>query len=140
MDLARYADSSGYEADRPRKIWHYRDWVIDALNQDHPVSEFVIEQFGGDLLPQATDESRVATGFHCNAMLDPGVRHEAVLDRVNVTGSVFLGLTLGCARAMTKRIRSLKRNIINFTPSLTRPVHIPWIWLRRIERTASKTE
>lgn len=98
LDLARYADSSGYEADRPRKIWHYRDWVIDALNQDQPVSEFVIEQFGGDLLPQPTDESRVATGFHCNAMLDPGVRHEAVLDRVNVTGSVFLGLTLGCAQ------------------------------------------
>ena len=55
--------------------------MTDALNQDHLMSEFVIEQFGGDLLPQATDESPVATGFHCNAMLDPGVRHEAVLDR-----------------------------------------------------------
>ena len=64
LDLARYADSSGYEADRPRKIWHYRDWVIDALNQDQPVSEFVIEQFGGDLLPQPTDESRVLSLIH----------------------------------------------------------------------------
>ncbi|MBA61492.1 MAG: hypothetical protein CMJ76_03915 [Planctomycetaceae bacterium] len=98
LDLARYADSSGYEADRPRKIWHYRDWVIRAMNQDKPITKFVIEQIGGDLLPQATEENRVASGFHCNAMLDGGVREQAVLDRVNSTGAVFLGLTLECAQ------------------------------------------
>ncbi len=98
LDLARYADSSGYELDRPRKIWHYRDWVIRAMNQDKPITKFVIEQIGGDLLPRATDENRVASGFHCNAMLDGGVREQAVLDRVNSTGAVFLGLTLECAQ------------------------------------------
>ena len=98
LDLARYADSGGYEADLPRKIWRYRDWVIRAINQDKPITEFVIEQIGGDLLPQATEENRIASGFHCNAMLDGGVREQAVLDRVNSTGAVFLGLTLECAQ------------------------------------------
>lgn len=98
LDLARYADSSGYEADRPREIWRYRDWVIRAFNDDMPFDQFVIEQLAGDLLPAATTEQRIATGFHCNAMFDPGVRWEAVLDRVNTTGSVFLGLTLSCAQ------------------------------------------
>ena len=98
LDLARYADSGGYEADLPRKIWRYRDWVIRAFNHDKPITEFVIEQIGGDLLPQATEENRIASGFHCNAMLDGGVREQAVLDRVNSTGAVFLGLTLECAQ------------------------------------------
>ncbi len=98
LDLARYADSGGYEADLPRKIWHYRDWVIQAINHDKPITKFVIEQIGGDLLPDATVENRVASGFHCNAMLDGGVREQAVLDRVNSTGAVFLGLTLECAQ------------------------------------------
>jgi len=98
LDLARYADSGGYEADLPRKIWHYRDWVIEAMNHDKPITKFVIEQIGGDLLPDATVENRVASGFHCNAMLDGGVREQAVLDRVNSTGAVFLGLTLECAQ------------------------------------------
>ncbi len=98
LDLARYADSAGYEADLPRKIWHYRDWVIRAFNQDKPITDFVVEQIGGDLLPEVTRETRIASGFHCNAMLDGGVREQAVLDRVNSTGAVFLGLTLECAQ------------------------------------------
>ncbi|MEC9096656.1 MAG: DUF1549 domain-containing protein, partial [Planctomycetota bacterium] len=98
LDLARYADSGGYEADLPRKIWHYRDWVIRSINQDKSITDFVIEQIGGDLLPEASNETRVASGFHCNAMLDGGVREQAVLDRVNSTGAVFLGLTLECAQ------------------------------------------
>ncbi|MBP88473.1 MAG: hypothetical protein CMJ64_17455 [Planctomycetaceae bacterium] len=98
LDLARYADSTGYESDKPREIWAYRDWVINALNDDMPFDQFVTEQLAGDLLPDATIDQRIATGFHCNAMLDPGVRHESIIDRVNTTGAVFLGLTTGCAQ------------------------------------------
>lgn len=98
LDLARYADSTGYESDKPREIWAYRDWVINALNADMPFDQFVTEQLAGDLLPDATIDQRIATGFHCNAMLDPGVRHESIIDRVNTTGAVFLGLTTGCAQ------------------------------------------
>ena len=98
LDLARYADSSGYEMDRPREIWRYRDWVIDALNRDMPFDKFVVEQLAGDLIPNASVEQQIATGFHCNAMLDPGVRWESVIDRVNTTGSVLLGLTLECGQ------------------------------------------
>ena len=98
LDLARYADSSGYESDQPRQIWAYRDWVIHALNADMPFDRFVTEQLAGDLLPNATRDQHIATGFQCNAMLDPGVRQEAILDRVNTVGAVFLGLTTGCAQ------------------------------------------
>jgi len=98
LDLARYADSSGYESDQPREIWRYREWVIGALNRDMPFDEFVVEQLAGDLIPDATVEQQIATGFHCNAMLDPGVRWESIIDRVNTTGSVLLGLTLGCGQ------------------------------------------
>jgi len=98
LDLARYADSSGYEFDTPRSVWRYRDWVVDALNRDLPFDQFVIEQIAGDLLPGATVEQTIASGFHCNAMLDPNLRWEAVLDQVNTTGTVLLGLTVGCAQ------------------------------------------
>ena len=98
LDLARYADSTGYESDRPRQIWHYRDWVISSFNSDRPISEFILHQLAGDLLHNATPDMHIATGFHCNAMKDPGVRHEAVFDRVNTTGAVLLGLTLECAQ------------------------------------------
>jgi hypothetical protein len=98
LDLARYADSAGYEADVPRTIWRFRDWVIGSLNQDKPLDQFVIEQLGGDLLPAASIDAQLATGFHCNAMKDNGVRHESVFDRVNTTGAVFLGLTLECGQ------------------------------------------
>ncbi|MEO1997120.1 MAG: PSD1 and planctomycete cytochrome C domain-containing protein, partial [Planctomycetaceae bacterium] len=98
LDLARYADSTGYESDQPRQIWAYRDWVINALNADMAFDQFVIQQLAGDLLPGATRDQQIATGFHCNAMLDPGVRQESILDQVNTTGAVFLGLTTGCAQ------------------------------------------
>ena len=98
LDVARYADSSGYEADTPRQIWAYRDWVIGAINADMPFDQFVTEQLAGDLLPNATVSQRSATGFHCNAMFDPGVRHESIIDQVNTTGAAFLGLTTGCAQ------------------------------------------
>jgi hypothetical protein len=105
LDLARYADSNGYSIDSPRTIWPYRDWVIAALNRDLPFDQFTIEQLAGDLLPGATLGQKTATGFHRNTLVNEegGVdpeqfRVEAVLDRVNTTGSVWLGLTLGCAQ------------------------------------------
>ena len=98
LDLARYADSAGYESDAPRQIWPYRDWVIAALNADMTFDRFVTEQLAGDLLPGAGLSQRIATGFACNVMLAGGVRYEAIVDQVQTTGAVFLGLTLGCAQ------------------------------------------
>jgi len=105
LDLARYADTNGYEKDRPRSIWKYRDWVVDALNADMPFDEFTIQQLAGDMLPDATESSRIATGFHRNTMLneeggiDPLEFHfYAMVDRVATTGAVWMGLTVGCAR------------------------------------------
>src|SRR6185436_13429889 len=105
LDVARYADSNGYSIDAPRSIWKYRDWVITALNRDLPYDRFVVEQLAGDLLPNPTIDQRIATGFHRNTQInqeggiDPEqFRIESVLDRVNTTGTAFLGLTIGCAQ------------------------------------------
>ncbi|MHC4876720.1 MAG: PSD1 and planctomycete cytochrome C domain-containing protein [Planctomycetota bacterium] len=104
LDLARYADTKGYEKDQPRKIWRYRDWVINALNADMPYDQFTKEQLAGDLLPDATTEQILATAFHRNTMTnDEGgtdneeFRMAAVKDRVNTTIQVWMGLTMGCA-------------------------------------------
>ncbi len=105
LDQARYADSNGYTIDGPRVMWPYRDWVIQALNNDMPFDQFTVEQLAGDLLPDATLSQKVASAFHRNTMINEegGVkpdqfRHEALLDRVNTTGAVWLGLTVGCAQ------------------------------------------
>lgn len=105
LDLARYSDTNGYEKDRPRSIWPYRDWVIRALNADMPFDQFSIEQLAGDMLPSATQDQRIATGFHRNTMLneeggiDPlEYRYYAMVDRVATTGLVWMGLTTGCAQ------------------------------------------
>jgi len=105
LDLARYADSNGYSIDAPREIWPWRDWVIDAFNRDLPFDRFTIEQLAGDLLPEATPEQRIATGFHRNTQLNQegGIdreqfRIESVFDRVATTGVVWLGLSIGCAQ------------------------------------------
>ena len=105
LDLARYADTKGYEKDRHRDIWKFRDWVINALNADMPYDRFTIEQLAGDLLPEATDQQRLATAFHRNTMTnDEGgtdneeFRIAAVKDRVDTTMQVWMGLTLGCAK------------------------------------------
>jgi len=110
LDAARYADSNGYSIDAPRSIWPYRDWVINAINNDLPFDEFVIQQYAGDLLPDATSEMKVATGFHRNTMINEegGVdpeefRVESIIDRVNTTGTVLLGLTMSCARCHTHK-------------------------------------
>jgi mono/diheme cytochrome c family protein len=105
LDLARYADTNGYESDEPRTMWAYRDWVIDALNRNVPFDQFTVEQLAGDLLPNATPDQMVATGFHRNTMVnneagakDDEFRDAAVKDRVDTTGTVWLGSTLGCAQ------------------------------------------
>ena len=106
LDKARYADSDGYEKDRPRPdAWHFRDWVINAINSDMPFDQFTIEQIAGDLLPNATPDQHLATAFHRQTLTNTegGTDQEqwrvaAVMDRVETTGSVWLGLTLTCAR------------------------------------------
>jgi mono/diheme cytochrome c family protein len=110
LDEARYSDTNGYTIDSPRQIWMYRDWVINALNRDLPFDQFTIEQLAGDLLPNPAPEQLIATGFHRNTMIneeggtDPEqFRVEAVVDRVATTGSVWLGLTLGCAQCHTHK-------------------------------------
>ncbi len=110
LDQARYADSDGYSIDAERPMWPYRDWVIKALNDDLPFDQFTIEQLAGDLLPQATKAQRVATAFHRNTLINSegGVdpeqyRIEAVVDRVNTTGAVWMGLTMGCAQCHTHK-------------------------------------
>ena len=105
LDLARYADSNGFQADQLRPSWAYRDWVIDALNANMPYDQFTIEQLAGDLLPEATLSQKIATGFHrtvtCN--VEAGVHPEEnrtnqVVDRVNTTGTTWLGITMECAQ------------------------------------------
>ncbi len=105
LDQARYADTNGYTVDSERTVWPYRDWVIAALNRDMPFDRFTIEQLAGDLLQNPSLDQLVATGFHRNTLVnqeggaDPEqFRNEAVVDRVDTTGTVWLGLTIGCAR------------------------------------------
>ena len=110
LDLARYADTNGFEKDRPRQIWPYRDWVVRALNDDMPFDQFSIKQIAGDMLPNASAEDLIATGFHRNTMLneeggiDPNeYRFYAMVDRVGVTGTAWMGLTLNCCQCHTHK-------------------------------------
>ncbi len=110
MDLARYADTNGYEKDRVRSMWPWRDWLIGALNDDLPFDQFTLQQVAGDLLPGATLDQRVATGFHRNTMvneeggIDPlEFRFHAMVDRVGTTGTAWLGMTLACAQCHTHK-------------------------------------
>ncbi len=105
LDLARYADSHGFQRDDLRDIWAYRDWVIRALNEDMPFDRFTVEQIAGDLLPNATEAQKIATGFHrCTptnveaGSLPEETRIEQVIDRVNTTGAVWLGTTMECCQ------------------------------------------
>lgn len=105
LDMARYADTAGIHMDAGRQIWPYRDWVLSAFRSNMPFDQFVTEQLAGDLLPDASDEQKVATGFNrCHVTSDEGgaineeYLVEYAVDRVSTTSSVFLGLTVGCAR------------------------------------------
>ncbi len=105
LDAARFADTNGYEKDRPRNVWPYRDWVINALNRDLPFDRFAIEQIAGDMMPNATPEQIIATGFHRNTLLNEegGIdveefRFKALVDRIETTSKTWLGLTFQCAQ------------------------------------------
>ncbi len=117
LDKARYADSDGYEKDRPRpNAWRYRDWVIEAINADMPFDQFTREQLAGDLLPHATEMQKLATAFHRQTLTNTEggtdkeeFRVEAVVDRTNTTGTVWLGLTVGCAQCHSHKFDPLSQ-------------------------------
>ncbi len=105
LDAARYADTNGYFSDKPRQMWLWRNWVIDAFNNNMPFDQFTIEQLAGDLLPDATVSQRIATGFNRNhvvnnetGIIDEEFRTEYVVDRVDTTMTTWMGLTAGCAQ------------------------------------------
>ena len=105
LDAARYADTNGYFSDKPRQMWLWRDWVIDAFNCNQPFDEFTIEQLAGDLLPNSTTSQRIATGFNRNhvannetGIIDEEFRTEYVVDRIDTTMTTWLGLTVACAQ------------------------------------------
>ncbi len=105
LDLARYADTNGYFGDATRQIWPWRDWVVQAFNRNQPFDQFTVEQLAGDLLPAPTPEQRIATGFNRNSMvnnesgaIDEEFRVEYVAERTETVATVWLGLTVGCAR------------------------------------------
>jgi hypothetical protein len=117
LDQARYADSDGYEKDSPRPdAWRYRDWVIEAINRDMPLDRFTVEQLAGDLLPDPTPDQLLATAFHRQTLTnrEGGVdqeqfRNEAVFDRTETTGTVWLAHTVGCARCHSHKYDQLSQ-------------------------------
>ncbi len=117
LDLARYGDSDGFEQDAPRpQAYRWRDWVIAAINADMPFDQFTIEQLAGDLLPEATPQQILATGFHRNAPTNKegGIDREearvrSLVDRVSTTGTVWLGLTVGCAECHSHKFDPLRQ-------------------------------
>ena len=117
LDAARYADSDGFEKDKTRQVWFYRDWVINAFNQDMPYNQFVITQIAGDLLPNRTQDQIVATGFLRNSMIneeggiDPEqFRMEAMFDRMDAIGKGILGVTIQCAQCHNHKFDPLKQD------------------------------
>ena len=116
LDLARYADTHGYHIDSHREMWHWRDWVIDAFNRNMPFDEFTIEQLAGDLLPNATLQQKIATGFNRNHMINfeggaipEEYQTEYVVDRVEATSNTWMGMTLGCARCHDHKYDPIKQ-------------------------------
>ena len=116
LEAARYADTNGYQSDGVRTMWRWRDWVIDAFARNMPFDRFTIEQIAGDMLPGATLEQRIATGFHRNhrttaegGIVDEEFRVEYVADRVETTSTVWLGLTVGCARCHDHKFDPIKQ-------------------------------
>jgi hypothetical protein len=139
LDLARYADSAGYADDRPRTIWGWRDWVIRACDANMPFDEFTIRQLAGDLLPDATDDDRIATAFHRNTLtnseggtINEEFRVAAVVDRVNTTMSTWMGTTMACAQCHDHKYDPLSQKeyfgiyaVFNQTADADRPGEEP---------------
>jgi hypothetical protein len=116
LDLARYADTNGFQGDPERTMWPWRDWVVNALNANMPFDQFTIEQLAGDLLPDATRDQKIASGFHRNNMFNgeggriaEETRVENVFDRVETTATVWLGLTFTCNRCHDHKFDPLKQ-------------------------------
>ncbi len=147
LDAARYADSDGYEKDKLRQVWFYRDWVIKALNEDKRYDQFVIEQIAGDLLPGATQNQRVATGFLRNSMINEegGVdpeqfRMESMFDRMDAIGKSVLGITIQCAQCHDHKYEPLKHEeyyrmfaFLNNSHEANAPVYTPAEEMKRAE-------
>ena len=155
LDLARYADSKGYGSDPLRPyIWRYRDWVIGAFNRNLPYDRFTIEQLAGDLLPDATDETRLATAFHRNTMTnteggtdDEEFRVAAVKDRVDTTAQVWMALTLGCAKCHTHKFDPITQKeyyqvfaVFNQTADNDHPEDLPRLPTPTPEQARRKTD
>lgn len=153
LDLARYADSQGYAQDTPRTIWRYRDWVIQAINENMPFDQFTIEQIAGDLLEQPSESQKIATAFHRNTMTnseggtdDEEFRVAAVVDRVNTTMQVWMGMTIGCAQCHTHKYDPISQeeyfrlyDIFNQTADQDRPNEAPTLASFSEERSAERT-
>ena len=117
LDVARYSDTNGYEKDMPREQWMWRDWVIDALNRDMPYDQFLIEQIAGDLLPGATQQQIIATGFLRNSMINEEgaivpeqFRMVEMFDRMDCLGKAVLGLTTQCAQCHSHKFDPLTQD------------------------------
>ncbi len=116
LDVARYADTNGFQGDPERTMWPWRDWVVNALNTNMPFDQFSVEQLAGDLLPNATRDQKIASGFHRNAMYNgeggriaEETRVENIFDRVETTATVWLGLTFNCTRCHDHKFDPLKQ-------------------------------
>ncbi len=147
LDAARYADSDGFEKDKPRRVWFYRDWVINALNRDLPYDDFIIQQLAGDLLPDAGQDQVVATGFLRNSMInaeggiDPEqFRMEALFDRMDAIGKGILGITIQCAQCHDHKYDPLKQEeyyrlfaFLNNTHEANLAVYTPAEQMKRSE-------
>ena len=160
LEAARYADSSGYFRDGGRVMWRWRDWVINAFNRNMPYDQFTIEQVAGDLLPNATLDQRIATGFNRNhrgnseaGIIDEEYLVESVVDRVDTTSTVFLGLTMGCSRCHNHKYdpvtakdyyslfayfnnldeRGHARRVGNSPPYMTAPTHEQMLQLKQLD-------
>ncbi|HAV65254.1 MAG TPA: hypothetical protein DCY13_23140 [Verrucomicrobiales bacterium] len=141
LDLARYADTNGYEKDRPRSIWPYRDWVINAINAGKPFDDFSVEQLAGDLLARELPdgdpgklELMIATGFHRNSMIneeggtDPQeFRFYSMVDRVHVTATTWLGLTMACAQCHTHKYDPIQHSEYYQFMAFLNNADEPWI-------------
>src|SRR3954469_17577979 len=133
LDAARYADTNGWHFDNYREIWPYRDWIINSLNQNMPFDRFTVEQLAGDLLPQATLDQKIASGFQrCNLTTDEGgailpeVEAMSAKDRADTTGTVWMGLTVGCATCHDHKFDPISQkdyySLTSFFRNTTQPV------------------